>query len=956
MAVISGTSGADSLVDTAGDDSISGLGGDDRITVSLGGNDSVWGGAGSDTLVVDWSALTQAITTAAAPSPGAGGGLAGQYSGGGRSVSFAEVERFEITGGSGGDTIVGGRGNDILKGGAGDDSLSGGAGHDRLEGGANSDRLAGGTGNDSYLVDLYDTLAEAAGQGIDTAYFTHNGGTLTIGVENLVGASGSSQLLVGNVLNNRVQGGAESDTVKGAAGDDLLIGGGGLDSVEGGDGRDLLVAGGLGAELLVNGSFETLGGSDVSADWIAAGGATSFGIAGRRSATLHGWQRGGDAEFELLAWNGNDAFNTADGDVVLDMESLAGQNQAIFQDITGLAAGTTLVLGFAAARFAGENNPSTLQVFWNGALVGTVTATGIEMTQHFFQVTAAAGTNRLEFREAGAAADGRGTMLDAVSLKPVLENTESLKNTLQGNAGNDVLVGEGGGDELIGGAGDDVMIGGGGNDIYFVDTLGDMAVERAGGGRDTIHTALASYTLPAEIEVLSGSSAKGQTLTGNVLNNQIVGWDGSDRLDGGTGTDLLMGLLGDDTYVIDGPEDSINEYANEGSDTVETALAAFTLSYANVENLTGTNAAGQVLTGSSGANRIVGASGNDTLNGNGGADVLAGGGGNDVYFIDSFDDVVEENAGAGVDEVRTGIGSATNYAAMYVLPANVEKFTGTSNAGQGVYLNAADNLAKFGTGNDLVVLHDGGRDQVDGGAGSDFLYFGGAFGADDIAIGGDGFDTVGLLGAYDLALGTQSLQSIEKLAVYSSGNAAAPNGYVLAMNDSNVAAGKSLMVVATSLGGGESLHFNGQAETDGSFNIRGGKGADTLVGGLGNDRFHGNLGADTLKGGGGNDFIEYESAAESIASARDTILDFSAGDRISLVNIDADGAAASGNGKFAWIGGSAFTGAAGQLRVSQAVGGGFLVEGDVNGDGTADLSILVHTLGNHILTANDFLL
>ncbi|HEY0086305.1 MAG TPA: RTX toxin, partial [Allosphingosinicella sp.] len=92
----------------------------------------------------------------------------------------------------------------------------------------------------------------------------------------------------------------------------------------------------------------------------------------------------------------------------------------------------------------------------------------------------------------------------------------------------------------------------------------------------------------------------------------------------------------------------------------------------------------------------------------------------------------------------------------------------------------------------------------------------------------------------------------------------------------------------------------------------------------------------------------------STASARDSILDFSAGDRINLTDIDADNNAVNGNGRFAYIGAAGFSHTAGELRVTAAQGGGFLVEGDVNGDGTADLSILVQTLSGHVLAASDF--
>jgi Ca2+-binding RTX toxin-like protein len=259
----------------------------------------------------------------------------------------------------------------------------------------------------------------------------------------------------------------------------------------------------------------------------------------------------------------------------------------------------------------------------------------------------------------------------------------------------------------------------------------------------------------------------------------------------------------------------------------------------------------------------------------------------------------------------------------------------------------------MGGGDDLVVLEHGGKDHVDGGEGNDFFYYAAALTADDVTVGGAGYDTVGLFGTYDLVLGAQSLSGVEKLSVYSSGNAAAPNSYRLTTADGNLASGQSMMVVGLSLSASESLTFNGQAETDGSFNIRGGKGADTLTGGLRNDTLFGNLGADILKGGGGMDRFEYNDVAESTAAARDTILDF-LGDRINLTGIDADGNAANGDTKFAWVGGAAFSNVAGQLRVTQSQDGGFLVQGDVNGDGAADLVIHVQTLNGHVLGISDF--
>ncbi|PZR32154.1 heparin lyase I family protein, partial [Caulobacter segnis] len=59
-------------------------------------------------------------------------------------------------------------------------------------------------------------------------------------------------------------------------------------------------------------------------------------------------------------------------------------------------------------------------------------------------------------------------------------------DTLSGGNGNDTLDGGDGNDNLYGGAGIDTMRGGAGNDTYTVDNTGDVVVEAADGGNDSV--------------------------------------------------------------------------------------------------------------------------------------------------------------------------------------------------------------------------------------------------------------------------------------------------------------------------------------------------------------------------------------------------------------------------------------------------------------------------------------
>ncbi|WP_339629262.1 peroxidase family protein [uncultured Pseudomonas sp.] len=334
---------------------------------------------------------------------------------------------------------------------------------------------------------------------------------------------------------------------------------------------------------------------------------------------------------------------------------------------------------------------------------------------------------------------------------------------LSGLAGNDILDGGAGDDVLIGGSGNDTMSGGVGDDTYEVTEAGDQVIELAGQGTDTVWASLASYTLTANVENLMFGGSGNFTGTGNALNNTIQGGVGNDRLSGlagndtltggagndtligGSGNDTMSGGAGNDTYEVTEAGDQVVEGAGQGTDTVWTSLASYTLT-ANVENLmygasgnfTGTgNALNNTIQGGVGNDRLSGLAGNDTLTGGAGNDTLIGGSGNDsmsggvgddVYEVTEAGDQVIELAGQGIDTVWTSLSS-------YTLTDNVERlmygasgnFTGTG--------NALNNTIQGGVGND--VLNGGaGNDTLTGGLGNDILVFGTNFGNDIV----NGFD------------------------------------------------------------------------------------------------------------------------------------------------------------------------------------------------------------------------
>src|SRR3569623_1466630 len=98
------------------------------------------------------------------------------------------------------------------------------------------------------------------------------------------------------------------------------------------------------------------------------------------------------------------------------------------------------------------------------------------------------------------------------------------------------------------------LTGGLGDDTYVIST-GDVVVEAANAGTDTVVSDV-TYTLAANVENLTLTGTEEINGTGNALDN---------ILDGNSVANEIMGGDGNDTYYISAG-DAVSELANNGTD------------------------------------------------------------------------------------------------------------------------------------------------------------------------------------------------------------------------------------------------------------------------------------------------------------------------------------------------------------------------------------------------------
>ncbi len=454
-------------------------------------------------------------------------------------------------------------------------------------------------------------------------------------------------------------------------------------------------------------------------------------------------------------------------------------------------------------------------------------------------------------------------------------DTLSGIENLTGSNFDDTLEGDAGTNKLIGGAGIDTVSYAHAAAGVSVSLATTKAQKTGGGSSDTL----------SGFENITGSDFNDK-LTGSSGSNVLDGGAGDDVLNGGVGADTMLGGLGDDTFVVDNVGDVVIEFADEGTDTVQSSLSWSLAAMAFVENLTLTgksaisgtgNDLDNLIIGNGGKNLLIGLDGDDTLNGGAGADTMLGGTGNDTYVVDNAGDIVDETDGDGTDTVQSLI--TFNLSDALHVKGEVENLTLNGTSAINGTGSALSNIITGNNGNNILAGL-GGADVLDGSLGTDMAtYAASSAGVNVSLMTGLGFggDAQG-----DTLVSIENLtgSALDDILEGNGGNNVLVGGLGIdTASYANASAGVTISLATT----------KAQKTTGAGTDIL--SGFENLTGSAFNDRLTGNSLANLLHGGGGDDILTGGAGADtfdfsSLADGSDIITDFATGvDHIGLVDL-----------------------------------------------------------------------
>jgi Ca2+-binding RTX toxin-like protein len=447
----------------SGDNTITGNAHDNVLNGGTGGLDTLIGGLGDDTYVVDHATVT-VIEDADAGTDKVKA-----------SVTFAlgaNIENLTLTGSN----AVNGTGNsadNAITGNDDDNTLSGGNG--------GVDTLTGGTGNDTYIVDHTTvTVIESTGAGTDTVRASIDF-FLGANFENLILTGSASINGFGNDLANVIEGNTGSNVLLGGDGADTLSGGGNADYLLI-DGSDTAIDGGAGFDsvFVQTAAPVTLDMGASSVEWVLGNAGNDTFNAASQTGAVYIYGMGGDDTLTGSAFG--DYLDGVDGSDILEggdgADLMLGNGGS---DILRGQGGDDSIIELGGdSVIDGGTGFDSLFVWSDTGVTLDLTAASIEWVQ--------------------GSVPGDDT-LDAAG--------NTVNTFLYGWGGNDTLTAGSADDYIAGGAGDDVLTGGAGNDTMIGETGFDRYVYTAATwGSDTIHSfdfngETLDFTAVAEIDSFS---------------------------------------------------------------------------------------------------------------------------------------------------------------------------------------------------------------------------------------------------------------------------------------------------------------------------------------------------------------------------------------------------------------------------------------------------------------------
>lgn len=474
-----------------------------------------------------------------------------------------------------------------------------------------------------------------------------------------------------------------------------------------------------------------------------------------------------------------------------------------------------------------------------------------------------------------------------------LEGT-SDNDQIYGYAGNDLLTGEAGNDTLTGGSGNDTMYGGAGNDTYIIDADVDFGTDTIhefdAGGIDTldfrstttqklrVNLGYLGYFDSQQIapgvglEIPTNYRNNIENAYGGTQDDEIVGNDKNNILDGGAGDDYFIGWTGNDTLnggagndrIYDGGVSSYSNYEDSGND---------------------------ILNGGAGNDYLRAFGGNDLLNGGSGDDYIDGGTGNDTYIIDADVDagvdLIDEAAydGQSGDFVSRNVGIDTiDFRPTTTTDIKINLgVTTTQKVADGVELiiplagtieNAYGgklNDTIIGSNLDNILNGEAGDDEINGGIGNDTLNGGADYdtlngGVGDDKLNGDaGNDTLNGDAGNDTlngGLGVDTMRGGIGDDIYFVDNVGDVVSESIAQGTDTINSSISYNLGANA--NVENLKLDGIGSINGTGNALN----NTITGNAGNNIIRGGIGNDILRGGTGNDTYLIDA---DVDTGRDTI-------------------------------------------------------------------------------------